>query len=55
VFEYIEENDINPAGIVFLTDLYCHDFGDEPSCPVLWVTTGATDAPFGEVVPMVDK
>ena len=52
VFKYIEENDINPAGIVFLTDLYCHDFGDEPGCPVLWVTTGATDAPFGEVTEM---
>lgn len=52
VFKYIEENDINPAGIVFLTDLYCHDFGDEPGCPVLWVTTGATDVPFGQVVEM---
>jgi predicted metal-dependent peptidase len=52
VFKYIEENDIEPAGIVFLTDLYCHDFGDAPDCPVLWVTTGATQAPFGEIVEM---
>ena len=52
VFKYIEEQGIEPAGIVFLTDLYCHDFGDAPDCPVLWVTTGATSAPFGEVVEM---
>ena len=52
VFKHIEENDIEPAGIVFLTDLYCNDFGDEPACPVLWVTTGRTEAPFGEIVEM---
>lgn len=52
VFKYIEENDINPAGIVFLTDLYCHDFGEAPACPLLWVSTGQDSAPFGEVVMM---
>lgn len=52
VFKHIEEQGIDPAGIVFLTDLYCCDFGDAPACPVLWVTTGATSAPFGEIVEM---
>ena len=52
VFRYIQENNIEPVGIVFLTDLYCSDFGDAPDCPVLWVTTGATSAPFGEVIKM---
>jgi len=52
VFEYIRDNDINPVGIVFLTDLCCNDFGDAPDCPVLWVSTDASAAPFGEVVMM---
>jgi predicted metal-dependent peptidase len=52
VFRYIEENGIEPVGCVFLTDLYCSDFGDAPSYPVLWVSTGKNEAPFGEVVMM---
>lgn len=52
VFEHIEEQGIEPAGIVFLTDLYCHDFGEAPACPLLWVSTGQDSAPFGEVVMM---
>jgi len=51
-FEYIQEHGIDPAGIVFLTDLYCHDFGEAPDAPVLWVTNGREEAPFGEVIKM---
>ena len=56
VFAYIEEHGIDPIACVFLTDLYCDDYGDEPSFPVLWVATDKdkTDAPFGEVVVMDD-
>jgi predicted metal-dependent peptidase len=52
VFDKIRELDINPVAVVFLTDLCCYSFGDEPECPVLWVTTDAGTAPFGEVVEM---
>ena len=52
VFAYAQEHDINPVACVFLTDLYCHDFGDAPDYPVLWVSNGADRAPFGEVVMM---
>jgi predicted metal-dependent peptidase len=52
VFRYAEENGIEPLACVFLTDLYCHDFGDQPSYPVLWVTTGREEAPWGQVVKM---
>ena len=52
VFEYMQANEIDPVACVFLTDLYCNDFGTAPDCPVLWVTTDAEDAPFGEVVKM---
>ena len=52
MFEYMQANDINPVACVFLTDLCCNDFGTEPDCPVLWVTTMRGDAPFGEVVKM---
>ena len=52
VFRYAEEHDINPVACVFLTDLYCSDFGTAPDYPVLWVSTGRDSAPFGEVVMM---
>jgi len=29
VFEYLEEHSIEPVACVFLTDLYCNDFGNE--------------------------
>jgi predicted metal-dependent peptidase len=54
VFEQIVERGINPVAIVFLTDLCCNSFGDEPDAPVLWVTTDPGTAPFGEVVEMGD-
>lgn len=54
VFEAIEQMDIEPVAIVFLTDLVCDSFGNEPACPVLWVTTDEDEAPFGEVVKMKD-
>jgi predicted metal-dependent peptidase len=52
VFEYMREHAIEPVACIFLTDLYCDDFGDAPEYPVLWVSTHADEAPFGEVVMM---
>jgi len=52
VFEYLTEHDIEPVACVFLTDLCCNDFGDQPDYPVLWVSTHEGTAPFGEVVLM---
>jgi predicted metal-dependent peptidase len=53
VFNYIEEHGIEPVACIFLTDLCCDDFGDEPDYPVLWVSTDPNGtAPFGEVVVM---
>ena len=52
VFNYITEHGIEPVACVFLTDLYCSDFGDAPDYPVLWVSTECDTAPFGEVVMM---
>lgn len=52
IFQKIVSETIDAVGVVVLTDLYCSDFGTPPSCPVLWVTTGAESAPWGEVVKM---
>jgi len=55
VFEYLDEKCIEPVACVFLTDLYCDDFGTEPTYPVLWVDTTVNNnskVPFGEVVKM---
>lgn len=52
VFEYMQANAIEPVATIFLTDLCCNDFGEAPEHPVLWVSTYADEAPFGEVVLM---
>jgi len=54
IFRYADEHGIEPVCCVVLTDLYCSDFGPPPGYPVLWATTGATDAPWGEVVKVKD-
>ena len=52
VFAKIIEHGLTPVAIVFLTDLCCSSFGDQPDAPVLWVSTDESTAPFGEVVLM---
>ncbi len=52
VFKYMEEKEIEPVATIFLTDLCCNDFGDQPNHPVLWVSNMDGDAPWGEVVLM---
>ncbi len=55
VFRYMADKGIEPVACIFLTDLYCDDFGDAPDYPVLWVSTHDDKAPFGEVVMMEDN
>ena len=53
-FEWVEEQGIDPACLVYLTDMECTKFPDEPNYPVLWASYGRARwndrAPFGEVV-----
>ena len=58
-FEWVEDANINPACIVYMTDLIGHSYPNEPDCPTLWVTTSSGDTldlgyhpPFGEIVHM---
>jgi predicted metal-dependent peptidase len=51
-FEWLQDHEIAPQTLLFLTDL-CGTFPSEgPSYPVIWASTEARRAPFGEVVPM---
>jgi predicted metal-dependent peptidase len=52
VFRFLEDKDIEPVACVFLTDLYCSDFGVPTPYPTLWVSNGADQAPWGEVIKM---
>jgi predicted metal-dependent peptidase len=53
VFRYMEANQITPVATIFLTDLYCSDYGPAPEHPVLWVcNSDQKDVPWGEVVHM---
>lgn len=48
-FVHLEQNDIKPACLIYLTDLY-GPFGDPPPFPVLWVCTTKEVAPFGQTI-----
>ncbi len=50
VFEWVEQNDLRPACLIYLTDLCCHSYPNPPEYPVLWVTDSRGTAPFGETV-----
>ena len=50
VFDWVEDNDIKPMALVYLTDGYCHA-PTEPDYPVYWGITSDFDRHlFGEVV-----
>jgi predicted metal-dependent peptidase len=50
-FEHLANEDKVPTCLVYLTDLECSSFPEEPGYPVLWVRTGdgGEEPPFGEV------
>jgi hypothetical protein len=53
VFEWVEEHNLVPACLIYLTDLECHRYPDScPRYPVLWVTNSRRTAPFGETLRM---
>ncbi len=50
VFTYLEERQIEPRCLIFLTDLAGRFPDDIPSYPVIWAATSERNAPFGETV-----
>jgi len=55
VFEWVENQGVNPCCLIYLTDLECNRFPDDvPAYPVLWIQTGNNGypVPFGEIVQM---
>jgi len=50
VFEWVAENDIEPACLIYLTDLCCDSYPEPPDYSVLWVTDSSRHARFGETV-----
>lgn len=58
VFEAIREMDVQPACVIYFTDLGSSDFGEDPGIPVLWALQreawgyggGSREVPFGEVI-----
>jgi predicted metal-dependent peptidase len=54
VFEWVENNGIDPVCLIYLTDLACRDYpASAPTYPVLWVTDSRRIAPFGETVKII--
>lgn len=51
-FEYIEQHELEPRVVIYLTDGACHLLPEEPGYPVLWALFGnfPFNPPFGETV-----
>jgi predicted metal-dependent peptidase len=50
-FEYIQEHDIRPAALIYLTDLLGSHWNSRPEYPVLWACWSSEEnVPFGEVI-----
>lgn len=54
IFRKSIELGIDPCCCVVLTDGYCSDYGPPPDYPVLWVTIGDTNFPWGQVIELKD-
>lgn len=52
VFDWVEERGIEPACLIYLTDLRCRCFPVAVDYPVLWVTNSKRSAPIGETIKM---
>ena len=48
-FSYLEEQGIDPAVTVVLTDMYT-DFGTQPDFPVIWCASTDIVAPYGDTI-----
>lgn len=57
-FDWIARNAPDASAIIYFTDLFVSDFGDEPAAPVMWAVYGdsrrfkelAGKTPFGEAI-----
>ena len=49
-FEWVEEQRLTPACLIYLTDLCCRSYPEAPEYPVLWVTDSQRTAAFGETL-----
>lgn len=50
VFDYVEEHQLKPECLIYLTDLYGDHSFDPPPYPTLWVSTSTQVASFGETI-----
>ena len=51
VFSYVDEEELDPDVLIFMTDTYGSFPKEHPNYPVLWVTESHVDElPFGEIV-----
>ncbi len=48
----LDEMQVTPEVLVYLTDLDGTIFAAEPHYPVVWVTTNKTVAPYGDIIQM---
>ncbi|MDA8163730.1 MAG: VWA-like domain-containing protein [Desulfobacteraceae bacterium] len=54
-FAWVEQEEIEPACLVYLTDLHCRRYPPAPGYPVLWVHPAKNHGampPFGDTVPL---
>jgi predicted metal-dependent peptidase len=52
-FQWVEQQQLVPACLIYLTDLCCRYYPEPPEYPVLWLTDSQRTAPFGETLHIV--
>jgi predicted metal-dependent peptidase len=55
VFQWVDENQVDAACLIYLTDLCCRSYPSLPHYPVLWVTDSRRTAPFGETIQIASE
>lgn len=50
VFDYVRDQGIRPACLLYLTDMYGHFPQEAPDYPVMWCATSEQTGPFGETL-----
>ena len=50
VFEWVDNKDITPACLIYLTDLDCSSYPDPPAYPVLWATDSGDTAEYASTL-----
>lgn len=54
VFDYVKENKLYPAALLYMTDMEANFNFPVPAYPVIWCATSQTRAPWGQTIEIIE-